>query len=227
MVFERIMSQRRITAQLPALRSIIHYGHQLSSNGRCFQSCNESGSRYLSSVAASLKNTPEIDHHHYKEDLRRERFVESSTEISNLEVDADRRMPRLAKLRTLLKTADPMNEPTLVPTKKDDNTSTPSTSWQDVLSSVKDAYGNSVLEKEGNKLHLLKDTYSRHHSYLRISLSERCNLRCQYCMPPEGVPLQPTENLLSADEIERLVRLFGAGGVDKVGPHGKNVLNIF
>lgn len=216
MVFERIMSQRRITAQLPALRSIIHYGHQLSSNGRCFQSCNESGSRYLSSVAASLKNTPEIDHHHYKEDLRRERFVESSTEISNLEVDADRRMPRLAKLRTLLKTADPMNEPTLVPTKKDDNTSTPSTSWQDVLSSVKDAYGNSVLEKEGNKLHLLKDTYSRHHSYLRISLSERCNLRCQYCMPPEGVPLQPTENLLSADEIERLVRLFGAGGVDKV-----------
>jgi len=63
---------------------------------------------------------------------------------------------------------------------------------------------------------ILTDTHGRHHNYLRISLSERCNLRCQYCMPPEGVPLSPTSNLLTNDEIMRLVTLFVKNGVDKV-----------
>jgi len=63
---------------------------------------------------------------------------------------------------------------------------------------------------------ILTDTHGRHHNYLRISLSERCNLRCQYCMPPEGVPLSPSSNLLTDDEIMRLVRLFAKNGVDKV-----------
>ena len=66
----------------------------------------------------------------------------------------------------------------------------------------------------GNKI--LTDTHGRHHNYLRISLSERCNLRCQYCMPPEGVPLSPSSNLLTNDEIMRLVALFVKNGVDKV-----------
>ena len=39
----------------------------------------------------------------------------------------------------------------------------------------------------------LTDTFGRHHNYLRISLTERCNLRCQYCMPEEGVDLTPKQ----------------------------------
>lgn len=208
-VFETIMSQSRINAGLPSFCSILQYRHQLSSNGPCVMRYKES-CRYLSSIASLKKNT-EIDHHQYKESFGRQ-----SKSIPNAEVEAKTLMPRLEKLRTLLKTADPMNEPSFVSTKEDDKDSTPATSWQDLLVSVKDTYKHSALEKEENKLHLLKDTYSRQHSYLRISLSERCNLRCQYCMPPEGVPLQAKESLLNAAEIERLVRLFGAGGVDKV-----------
>ena len=47
---------------------------------------------------------------------------------------------------------------------------------------------------------------SRRHSYLRISLTERCNLRCLYCMPAEGVDLTARAKLLSAEEIHRVVR---------------------
>ncbi len=42
---------------------------------------------------------------------------------------------------------------------------------------------------------------------MRISLTERCNLRCQYCMPAEGVLLTPSDQLLTVSEIVRLVRL--------------------
>eukprot|EP00547_Thalassionema_nitzschioides_P014705 CAMPEP_0194239166 /NCGR_PEP_ID=MMETSP0158-20130606/5710_1 /TAXON_ID=33649 /ORGANISM="Thalassionema nitzschioides, Strain L26-B" /LENGTH=413 /DNA_ID=CAMNT_0038973581 /DNA_START=68 /DNA_END=1309 /DNA_ORIENTATION=+ len=63
---------------------------------------------------------------------------------------------------------------------------------------------------------ILTDRYQRHHSYLRISLSERCNLRCQYCMPPEGVPLQPSKAILTRGEIQTLVQLFHHHGVNKV-----------
>lgn len=47
---------------------------------------------------------------------------------------------------------------------------------------------------------------SRVHTYLRISLTERCNLRCQYCMPGEGVALTPNADLLTSAEILHLVR---------------------
>lgn len=63
---------------------------------------------------------------------------------------------------------------------------------------------------------ILTDSFGRHHSYLRISLTERCNLRCRYCMPAEGVQLQPRQNLLTFEEIERLARLFVAAGVNKI-----------
>ncbi len=62
----------------------------------------------------------------------------------------------------------------------------------------------------------LKDTHGRFHSYLRISLSERCNLRCTYCMPEEGVELTPSQKLLSTDEIVALAELFVSEGVRKV-----------
>ncbi|CAI2357594.1 unnamed protein product [Caenorhabditis sp. 36 PRJEB53466] len=58
--------------------------------------------------------------------------------------------------------------------------------------------------------------FMREHTYLRISLTEKCNFRCLYCMPAEGVPLKPKDKMLTNDEILRLVKLFAAHGVDKV-----------
>lgn len=63
---------------------------------------------------------------------------------------------------------------------------------------------------------VLQDSFQRDHSYLRISLVERCNLRCKYCMPPEGVPLQASDSLLSRSEIYTLASLFHKHGIDKV-----------
>lgn len=66
------------------------------------------------------------------------------------------------------------------------------------------------------KIKSLVDTFGRRHNYLRISITERCNLRCKYCMPSEGVPLTPSNQLLQTDEMTRLVKLFASAGVDKV-----------
>ncbi|XP_011625432.1 GTP 3',8-cyclase, mitochondrial [Amborella trichopoda] len=63
---------------------------------------------------------------------------------------------------------------------------------------------------------MLVDSFGRMHTYLRISLTERCNLRCQYCMPAEGVELTPNSKLLSQGEIIRLANLFVTSGVDKI-----------
>ncbi|XP_042539739.1 molybdenum cofactor biosynthesis protein 1 isoform X1 [Dipodomys spectabilis] len=62
----------------------------------------------------------------------------------------------------------------------------------------------------------LTDSFGRQHSYLRISLTEKCNLRCRYCMPEEGVPLTPRADLLTTEEILILARLFVKEGVDKI-----------
>lgn len=62
----------------------------------------------------------------------------------------------------------------------------------------------------------LTDTHARQHDYLRISISERCNLRCTYCMPEEGVKLTPNSHLLTSDEIIRLAAIFVSEGVKKV-----------
>ncbi|XP_060938341.1 molybdenum cofactor biosynthesis protein 1 isoform X2 [Limanda limanda] len=62
----------------------------------------------------------------------------------------------------------------------------------------------------------LTDNFGRRHSYLRISLTEKCNLRCQYCMPEDGVKLTPRSQLLSTSEVLTLARLFVQEGVDKI-----------
>uniref|UniRef100_A0A3B3ZSU5 Molybdenum cofactor biosynthesis protein 1 n=1 Tax=Periophthalmus magnuspinnatus TaxID=409849 RepID=A0A3B3ZSU5_9GOBI len=62
----------------------------------------------------------------------------------------------------------------------------------------------------------LTDTFGRRHSYLRISLTEKCNLRCQYCMPEDGVKLTPKAQLLSTAEILTIARLFVHEGVNKI-----------
>ncbi|KAM9355869.1 molybdenum cofactor biosynthesis protein 1 isoform 2-T2 [Pholidichthys leucotaenia] len=63
---------------------------------------------------------------------------------------------------------------------------------------------------------VLTDSFGRRHSYLRISLTEKCNLRCQYCMPEEGVKLTARNQLLSTSEVLTLARLFVRQGVDKI-----------
>lgn len=62
----------------------------------------------------------------------------------------------------------------------------------------------------------LTDTFHREHDYLRISLTERCNLRCVYCMPEEGVPLSPDRELLTTPEIIMLSSIFVSQGVNKI-----------
>ena len=63
---------------------------------------------------------------------------------------------------------------------------------------------------------VLTDTHQRQHNYLRISLTERCNLRCSYCMPLEGVQLSPAKHLMNANEIYSIAKIFVNLGVTKI-----------
>jgi cyclic pyranopterin phosphate synthase len=60
-----------------------------------------------------------------------------------------------------------------------------------------------------------RDSFNREINYLRISVSDRCNLRCVYCMPLEGIRFLPNSELLSALEIERVVRAAVSVGFTK------------
>lgn len=60
------------------------------------------------------------------------------------------------------------------------------------------------------------DAYHRAISYLRVSVTDRCNLRCLYCMPAEGVPMRTHEEILRYEEIETVVRAAAELGVTKV-----------
>jgi len=62
----------------------------------------------------------------------------------------------------------------------------------------------------------LSDSFGRRIEYLRISLTDRCNLRCVYCMPAEGVPYEDLDNVLSFDEIEHVVRALASAGLKKI-----------
>lgn len=93
---------------------------------------------------------------------------------------------------------------------------TTTSSWKEILDSAKARYKNDEWIEMASSPEMLTDAFQRRHSYLRISLGERCNLRCLYCMPPEGVPLQSQEKLLNSSEIDRIVKLFSNGGIDKV-----------
>ncbi|MBP3962151.1 GTP 3',8-cyclase MoaA [Paenibacillus lignilyticus] len=62
----------------------------------------------------------------------------------------------------------------------------------------------------------LTDRFGRVHDYLRISVTDRCNLRCLYCMPEEGVQFEPAENLLSYDQITEVVRAGASLGISKL-----------
>ena len=62
----------------------------------------------------------------------------------------------------------------------------------------------------------LIDTFGRVHDNLRISVTDRCNIRCYYCMPETGVEFMERNEILSFEEIERFVRVAAALGITKL-----------
>ncbi|MCI5773595.1 MAG: GTP 3',8-cyclase MoaA [Erysipelotrichaceae bacterium] len=60
------------------------------------------------------------------------------------------------------------------------------------------------------------DSIGRNIDYLRISITDRCNLRCVYCMPEKGVQMLPHEEILTYAEITRLAKIFGELGINKI-----------
>ncbi|MHC1783952.1 MAG: GTP 3',8-cyclase MoaA [Anaerolineaceae bacterium] len=63
---------------------------------------------------------------------------------------------------------------------------------------------------------MLVDSFGRQITYLRVSVTDRCNLRCVYCMPPEGVVWQPHEKIMHFEEIEKVIRVAAEQGVNEV-----------
>jgi len=63
---------------------------------------------------------------------------------------------------------------------------------------------------------MLRDSYGRKVDYLRLSVTDRCDLRCVYCMPPEGIPLKPVSEILTYDELIRTVRVAVSLGIRKI-----------
>jgi cyclic pyranopterin phosphate synthase len=62
----------------------------------------------------------------------------------------------------------------------------------------------------------LRDGWGREIKSLRVSVTDKCNFRCTYCMPAEGLEWLPREEILDYEEIERLVRIMAAMGVEEV-----------
>ena len=63
---------------------------------------------------------------------------------------------------------------------------------------------------------MLIDKFSRNHDYLRISLTDSCNFRCQYCMPDENIASLPNRHLMQPEEIEAIAKVFVGLGVNKI-----------
>src|SRR2546423_8460713 len=62
----------------------------------------------------------------------------------------------------------------------------------------------------------LRDSWGREIKSLRVSVTDKCNFRCRYCMPAEGLEWLGRDEVLSFEEIERLVRVLAGMGVDEV-----------
>ena len=60
------------------------------------------------------------------------------------------------------------------------------------------------------------DQYNRDINYLRVSVTDRCNLRCTYCMPKEGLSLIGHDDILKYEEILRIIKIAAGQGITKV-----------
>ncbi len=78
----------------------------------------------------------------------------------------------------------------------------------------------------------LIDPFQRSINYLRVSVTDRCNLRCVYCMPEEGVPFVPHQEILTLEEIARIIRVAASMGLRRVRLTGgeplvrKSIVNL-
>jgi len=63
---------------------------------------------------------------------------------------------------------------------------------------------------------MLIDNHNRTINYLRLAVTDRCNLRCNYCMPAEGINFAQKNDLLSTDELKALSKLMVGMGIDKI-----------
>ena len=68
----------------------------------------------------------------------------------------------------------------------------------------------------GNSQYKIVDKFERVHDYLRISLTERCNLRCFYCMPEEGIQLRDKKEFMSSEELLEIAKVFVELGIKKI-----------
>ncbi len=75
---------------------------------------------------------------------------------------------------------------------------------------------NKQSEYTANKTQTLKDSYNRKIDYLRISITDKCNLKCVYCMPPKSLKYFKNSDIMSNDEIVRFVRIAHKYGLRKV-----------
>lgn len=63
---------------------------------------------------------------------------------------------------------------------------------------------------------MLIDNHHREINYLRLAVTDRCNLRCNYCMPSEGIDFAKSDKLLSIDELKKVSTILVAQGIDKI-----------
>ena len=75
---------------------------------------------------------------------------------------------------------------------------------------------------ERAEIFIVIDGHGRTIDYLRISIIDRCNLRCVYCMPEQGVDAVAQEEILSYEEILRLVKVFAELGICKIKRPAEN-----
>jgi len=78
---------------------------------------------------------------------------------------------------------------------------------------IKDIEAPSLLTRQYAPL---QDNYGRTFDYVRIAVTEKCNLRCTYCMPEEGVNFKHGEQILTSDEIFRVIGVLARMGIKKV-----------
>ncbi len=79
---------------------------------------------------------------------------------------------------------------------------------------------------------MLIDNHNREVNYLRLAVTDRCNLRCNYCMPAEGIQFSENDNLLTIEEMKRLAQILVSNGVSKIRITGgepfarKNIMEL-
>lgn len=73
-----------------------------------------------------------------------------------------------------------------------------------------------LIKFQIKKLIILKDSFGRVHDYLRISLTDVCNFRCQYCIPDENINFMPGSSMMQADEIHTIAGEFVKLGINKI-----------